>query len=127
MPHLVDPLCRQVLSVDKRPASQPDERGMMFDYEANSTQRMLNVLKSHVPESAFLKLNTFDADVSDLNTTQIPRKVDFAFIDAEHTIAAVFRDFLGIRRFLADSFVVAPLLRDAASFLWIKRPAEPHQ
>ena len=56
---------------------------------------MLDILKHHVPEAALLKLNTFDADVSDLNTTHIPLKVDFALIDAEHTITAVFRDFLG--------------------------------
>jgi len=107
VPHLADPLCRHVLSVDKRPASMLDERGVMFDYKGNSTQCMLDILNDHVPEAALRKLNTFDADVSDLNTTHIPLKVDFALIDAEHTITAVFRDFLGIKRFLADSFVVA--------------------
>ena len=107
VPHLVDPLCRHVLSVDKRPASQRDERGTVFEYEENSTQRMLDTIKSNVPESALMKLTTFDYDVSDLDNTQIDRQVDLSFIDAEHTVAAVFRDFVGTMRFLADSFVIA--------------------
>jgi hypothetical protein len=106
VPHLIDPLCKHVFSVDKRPASQPDERGMMFDYEGNSTQRMLSGLEAHLPASALLKLTTYDSDVADLAATQIPLKVDFAFIDAEHTNVAVFRDFICTKEFLTDSFVV---------------------
>jgi hypothetical protein len=107
VPHLVDPLCRHVFSIDKRPANQPDERGAMFDYKENLTSRMLEALAPHVPPSAFLKLTTCDADVSEVNASQVPMKVDFAFIDAEHTNVAVFRDFLGTTDFLAESFVVA--------------------
>ena len=107
VPHLVDPLCRHVFSIDKRPSSQPDERGVMFDYKENTTSRMLEALEPHVPASAFLKLTTCDADVSELNADQIPIKVDLAFIDAEHTNVAVFRDFLSTMNFLAESSVVA--------------------
>ena len=107
VPHLVDPLCQHVFSIDKRPVSQLDERGVMFDYKGNSTQRMLDTLVSHVPASAFLKLTTCDADVSELKSSHIPTKVHFALIDAEHTNVAVFRDFLGTMQFLAESFVVA--------------------
>ena len=41
LPHLMDPLCRVVVSVDPRPASQADERGRVFHYERNSTSRMI--------------------------------------------------------------------------------------
>jgi hypothetical protein len=106
VPHLIDPLCKHVFSVDKRPASQPDERGVIFDYVGNSTQRMLSGLEAHLPASALLKLSTYDHDVADLAAAQVPLKVDFAFIDAEHTNVAVFRDFVSTRKFLSDSFVV---------------------
>jgi hypothetical protein len=107
VPHLVDPLCRHVYSIDKRPPSVPDERGVVFDYPGNSTQRMLDTLKQHVSPSAFVKLQTLDADISDLNKNQIQMEVDFIFIDAEHTNVAVFRDFLSSLQFAKQSFLAA--------------------
>jgi hypothetical protein len=106
VPHLIDPLCRHVFSIDKRPITQLDERGVFFDYKGNSTQNMLNTLKAHVPASALLKLTTYDSDVSDLSSDEIPLKVNFAFIDAEHTNVAVFRDFISTKRFLTDPCMV---------------------
>lgn len=108
VPHLVDPRCRHILSVDKRPVDDelPDVRGRTYNYGDNSTQKMLDILKDHVPESAFLKLHTHDGDISDLDAGSVP-PADLALIDAEHTVTAVFRDFLGTRRLLANSFVVA--------------------
>src|SRR4051812_12044666 len=35
-PHLLDPECRKIYSIDKRPRSQPDERGIDYIYENNS-------------------------------------------------------------------------------------------
>jgi hypothetical protein len=107
VPHLADPHCQHVFSVDKRPASQLDERGIIFDYEDNSTQRMLATLEAHLPASAFVKLTTVDADVSEIDAVHIQLKVDFAFIDAEHTNVAVFKDFVGTHRFLDASFLAA--------------------
>jgi hypothetical protein len=43
--HLVDPLCRQIISIDKRPASQPDDRGKIFHYKDNSSSRMMDNLR----------------------------------------------------------------------------------
>jgi len=106
VPHLIDPLCRHVFSIDKRPLTQLDERGVYFDYNANSTKAMLHALESHVPPSAFLKLTTYDFDVSELSSDQISLKANFAFIDAEHTNVAVFRDFMYTRRFLAEPFMI---------------------
>ena len=106
VPHLMDPLCRHVISVDKRPPTQMDERGVMFDYNQNSTKKMLATLESQVPAATLLKLATFDLDSSELNGSQIPVKVDYAFIDGEHTNVAVFRDFLSTMRFLSESSIV---------------------
>ena len=41
LPHLADPRCAKVVSIDPRPASQPDERGTIFRYDDNSTERMI--------------------------------------------------------------------------------------
>jgi hypothetical protein len=105
VPHLIDPLCRHIYSVDKRPLSVLDERGVYFDYPNNSTQRMLGVLRQHVSPSALCKLQTFDADVSDLNKNQVQMETDLIFIDAEHTNIAVFRDFLKSAQFAGQSFM----------------------
>src|SRR4051794_16482548 len=39
--HLVDPRCRRIFSIDKRPLVQPDDRGVVWHYDGNSTARML--------------------------------------------------------------------------------------
>src|SRR4051812_45896339 len=44
-PHLLDPRCRTIFSIDKRPLSQPDERGFDFIYKNNSTARMMELLR----------------------------------------------------------------------------------
>lgn len=107
VPHLHDEACRLIYSIDKRPASQLDERGVYFDYPENSTRRMMDALARVVPEAALLKLITFDSDVSDLGDDQIPCKADLALIDGEHTNSAVFRDFVSTLCFLQPSCVVA--------------------
>ena len=106
VPHLQDPRCKKVISVDARPPSQLDERGVIFDYVGNSTQRMVETLKGQLPEAALLKLNTIDADISDVTTKQISSKIDLALIDAEHTNVAVFRDFIAVQKFLQSASVV---------------------
>jgi hypothetical protein len=111
-PLLADRKCGFAYSIDKRPLSQPDERGVRFPYEGNSTDRMLNELKPHLPASALAKLRTHDADLSELPAAAIPVRADLAFIDAEHTNRAAFRDFLRILRFVNDNAVV--VYHDAA-------------
>jgi hypothetical protein len=90
--HVVDPLCRQIVSIDKRPLIQPDDRGQDFHYEGNSTQRMLDNLK-RVSTEGTSKIICFDADASQIDRTQIPAPPDFCFIDGEHTYSAVLSDF----------------------------------
>jgi hypothetical protein len=107
VPHLMDDACRLIYSVDKRPVSQLDERGVFYDYTTNSTQRMIEALRPAVQESALLKLITIDNDISDVMDSDIARKVDLIFIDGEHTNIAAFRDFVRSLRFMNQSFIAA--------------------
>ena len=43
-PHLLDEKCAKIYSIDKRPETQPDERGVDYTYLNNSTERMLELL-----------------------------------------------------------------------------------
>jgi hypothetical protein len=90
--HLPDPLCRLIVSIDKRPASQPDDRGTVFHYEGNSTTRMLDNLRRVVP-NCLDKLVCFDTDARDIEPSQVRVQPDFCFIDGEHTYDAVMSDF----------------------------------
>jgi hypothetical protein len=107
LPHLADPECRLAYSIDKRPASQPDERGRSYDYVHSSTQEMLATLEKHLPHAAMLKLLTFDLDASEITADHVALESDFVFIDAEHTNQAAFRDFLHICRFAKESSIIA--------------------
>src|ERR1044072_44392 len=71
LPHVLDPRCRLAYSVDNRPDTQPDERGIMFPYPGNSSQRMLATLSHHATADLVGKVRTFDADASELGRAQI--------------------------------------------------------
>ncbi len=90
-PHLLDPKCRRIYSIDKRPHSQPDERGIEYVYENNSTARMMEKL-SGVSESLD-KITTIDGDSKSIEPSRIEDKIQFCFIDGEHTDEAVVADF----------------------------------
>ena len=91
-PHIVDPLCSAIYSVDSRPFHQPDERGEIFSYENNSTIRMLQHLE-HVPGRDLSKLTTFDCTAAEVDPGSIPVRPSLCFVDAEHTDQAVVSDF----------------------------------
>jgi Methyltransferase domain len=90
-PHLLDPKCRRIYSVDKRPAIQPDARGIDYVYQNNSTARMLEMLQTVSPDLA--KIVTIDGDSRELDPSRVEDKVQLSFIDGEHTDAAVMADF----------------------------------
>ncbi|HEV7699968.1 MAG TPA: class I SAM-dependent methyltransferase [Pyrinomonadaceae bacterium] len=90
-PHLLDPRCRQIYSIDKRPPVQPDERGIDFVYADNSTARMLENLREVSADVE--KITTIDGDCRSLDPQAVDQKVDLCFIDGEHTDAAVIADF----------------------------------
>jgi len=104
---LSDSRCAAALSVDLRPASQPDERGVDFNFPENSAARMRKLLvEAGVPRGGMLKLRTFDADISALTMSEFGRLSDLVFIDAEHTNKAVFRDFVKVRRFMKSDAII---------------------
>jgi hypothetical protein len=91
-PHLLDPKCRRIYSVDKRPAAQPDERGSTFEYRDNSTERMLWLLAMIDPVGV-KKVECIDGDTKSISPWCINDAPNLCFIDGEHTPAAVLADF----------------------------------
>lgn len=91
-PHLQDARCAAVYSIDARPPSQPDERGMSFDYPDNTTARMIESLTPAYAD-ALAKLSTFDLDASALPSDAILSPPRLCLIDGEHTDRAVVSDF----------------------------------
>lgn len=106
LPHLADTRCGLAISVDPRPAAQSDERGPMFAYQGNSTQRMVDGLLRHLPENNLAKLQTFDLDASAVPRASVARAAQLALIDGEHTNVATVSDFLSIVPFLANDAIV---------------------
>ena len=61
---------------------------------------MLELLKEVGPTE---KVTTIDGDTISIKPTDVPDKIDFAFIDGEHTDEAVVRDFRFCLDVLADN------------------------
>jgi predicted O-methyltransferase YrrM len=91
-PHLLDDRCARIVSIDKRPERQPDERGSEYKYLNNSTARMMEKLKDVALEKLG-KITTIDGDTRELKPEQVTEKMQLCFIDGEHTDAAAFSDF----------------------------------
>lgn len=91
-PHLLDERCAKIYSIDKRPLTQPDERGIDYKYLNNSTARMMEHLKKVAPDKID-KITTIDGDTRELNHSKIADKMQLCFIDGEHTDGAVLSDF----------------------------------
>lgn len=90
-PHLLDPVCQRIYSLDKRPYSQPDARGFDWIYQNNSTARMMELLGEVLPDTS--KIITIDGDTKSIDLSQVTERVDLCFIDGEHTDEAVLSDF----------------------------------
>jgi hypothetical protein len=110
-PFLLDPQCRNIYSIDRRPEMQPDERGIDCVYKDNSTQRMLNNLKE-VSETGLAKITCFDSDSSEVPPESITERPQVCFIDGEHTDEAAQRDFQFCLKVLADNGAI--IFHDAA-------------
>ena len=91
-PYLLDHLCSRIYSIDKRPAIQPDERGIDYAYQNNSTARMIENLRK-VNEGAVDKIVTIDGDTRELSPSDVKERMQICFIDGEHTDVAVLSDF----------------------------------
>jgi len=106
VPHLVDPACTAIASIDPRPDVLPDERGRAARYDDNSTEAMIEGLAQVVPLDTLGKLKTYDCDAGDLSDYPIEGGFNLAMIDGEHTNAAAFRDFVNIRKYMAKDSIV---------------------
>jgi Methyltransferase domain len=90
-PYLLDPRCARIYSIDKRPDTQPDERGIDYVYKDNSTARMIDNLRRIAPDQ-ISKVVTIDGDTREMSW-EGEGKIDLCLIDGEHTDAAVLSDF----------------------------------
>lgn len=117
VPHLVDPHCTSVFSIDLRVSSQADERAETFYYPADGEEAMIAALAENLGEESLSKLKTFRCDVSQLSSKDIPSQARLALIDAEHTNVACFSDAVSVLRFLERDAIVsfhdANLIADA--------------
>ena len=91
-PHLVDPRCKRICSIDKRPREQPDDRGSRMEYLDNSSGRMLQILRDIAPDQVS-KITCFDSDARDVKQSLITPRPHLLFIDGEHTAHAAVADF----------------------------------
>jgi len=92
-PHLVDPKCKLIYSIDKRSEFCPDECFRLFRYPNNSTERMLTTLSRKFPSILLNKIRTFDCETSNLDLNRLGEKPNFCFIDGEHKNQVTFSDF----------------------------------
>jgi hypothetical protein len=108
-PHLLDPKCTKIFSIDKRSFEAPDDRALsnkrifegpddrahldcVYQYENNDTERMLQNLRA-VDPNQITKIKCFDSDSRGVDPTLIEQRPDICFIDGEHTSDAVVSDF----------------------------------
>jgi hypothetical protein len=117
LPHLLDPNCGAMVSIDARPERQPDERGVDFHYEGNSTARMLDELAKYVSPRRLRQLSTIDADASAIASFDAKIRPNLVLIDGEHTNVAAFSDFMAVWPMIAKDAVItfhdANLIGDA--------------
>jgi hypothetical protein len=79
------------MSIDPRTGAIADDRGEAATYENNSTEHMLELLRT-LPDVDMDKLTTFETSVEHLDASRLPTRPDYCFIDGEHTHDAVIRD-----------------------------------
>ena len=106
-PHLADPRCRVVISIDPRPLEHPDAFGRSFVYDGNSTARMVEGLKSVLPENCLTKLSTFDLDAAAVCHAEIKARPDLVMIDGEHTVVAAFSDVMSLLPVVSENAVIS--------------------
>ncbi len=88
---VADPACNSIISIDPRPKSFADERGIISKYPENSTARMMEHL-SKVPGADLQKIRTIELDCMQIDPATITPKPHICFIDAEHTTVASLKD-----------------------------------
>jgi hypothetical protein len=102
-PHLVDDRCTLIYSIDPRPARQPDDRspGAVFDYQDNSTERMLALL-ARIGHGDLGKIRCIESDASRIDPATVAPRPHLALIDGQHTGTAVASDFAFCRKVIRE-------------------------
>jgi hypothetical protein len=104
--HCLDPRCRRIYSIDKRPEALSDIRGVTMHYAADNAQRMLTGLRAALGERVD-KIVTFESDAREVPPARITPAPQLCFIDGEHTRAAVRSDFAFCRAVAASDAMIA--------------------
>jgi len=104
-PHLLDPWCRLIISIDLRTSSQKDIRPSVVHYEDNSLEHMQDNLRRIAP-AALEKVVCYEASTGNLDARLITQAPDFCLIDGDHNEQAVFDDFEFCLRVCAPNAVI---------------------
>jgi Methyltransferase domain len=104
-PHLLDPKCKKIYSIDKRQLASPDERTEAPDYPGNSEEHMLSLLAAIDAEQA-RKIECFNGQTKSLSPARIREAPNLCFIDGEHTPEAVVADFDFCRKVCAPGATI---------------------
>jgi hypothetical protein len=96
---VADRRCTRITSIDSRPESVPDVRGVS-NYPGNSTARMLERLQL-VPGADLSKVHTIEAEAPSLEPAEITAP-QLCLIDGEHTHDAALADARFCRAVLRD-------------------------
>lgn len=100
-PLLINPRCRKIYSIDKRPEVQPDDTGQPCYYPGNSTERMMQNLRGIDP-TADQKVVCFDGDTATVPVPTFDLRPTICLIDGEHTDAISYRDYQFCRKVIQD-------------------------
>jgi hypothetical protein len=106
-PHVADPRCTEIFSIDPRPDCPPDDRvpGDGIEYTGNTKQQMLTGLSAIDPQGV-AKIVCIDSDAQDVPPTCIAPSPHIAFIDGEHTHAAALSDFAFCEKVVRNDGVI---------------------
>jgi hypothetical protein len=105
-PHLVDPRCLGIVSIDPRPLVQADERGSRVGYPDNSTAAMMEGLGRLSP-TGIRKVHAFEMTAAGLAAERSGGEpADLVFIDGEHTDRAASEDFRAVRQMARPDAII---------------------
>jgi hypothetical protein len=106
--YLLDERCKRIYSIDPRPKQQPDDRspGYVAYYQDNSSGRMLALLRS-IGHGDIAKIECIELDASEIPANGIKDRPEIAFIDGEHTKAAVLSDFCFCEQIVSSAGTIA--------------------
>jgi len=124
-PHLQDPDCTAVLSIDLRPEVTADERGDLDVYKDVTADDMIARLAQVCTPAEMAKLTALTAGSEVLAERPGDGLYDLALIDGAHTIEAAFDDFMNLLPAMSpdglilfdDTSIVLPGIKNAMALL----------